>query len=160
MSSWSTSSDANVFRRWEQPVRETGNVTRIVDATASLLTVTSRHVGGRGRPQGDSTWWERTQPFPCTIRCENRFRLQKYRNGGQLSSKCFQLYYTCSDRLLTIALPSCPFHLISPLTVTFPKLSYFASTIRILWMQIAHGLQGHRAEEQEPCRSSHVTAWE
>jgi hypothetical protein len=27
-----------------------------------------------------------------------------------VSSKCFQLYYTCSDRLLTIALPSCSVH--------------------------------------------------
>jgi hypothetical protein len=42
-------------------------------------------VGGRGRPQGDSTEGERTQSFPCIIRCETvRFRLQKYRNGGQL----------------------------------------------------------------------------
>jgi hypothetical protein len=40
-----------------------------------------------------------------------------------VSSKCFQLYYTCSDRLLAITLPSCSFHLLSPLTVTFPKLS-------------------------------------
>jgi hypothetical protein len=40
-----------------------------------------------------------------------------------VSSKCFQLYYTCSDRLLAIALPSCSFYLSSPLTVTFPKLS-------------------------------------
>jgi hypothetical protein len=48
-----------------------------------------------------------------------------------VSGKCFQLYYTCSDRLLTIALPSCSFHLFPPLTVTFPKLlSYFACTIK------------------------------
>jgi hypothetical protein len=40
-----------------------------------------------------------------------------------VSSKCLQLYYACSDRLLTIALPSYSFHLFSPLTVTFPKLS-------------------------------------
>jgi hypothetical protein len=40
-----------------------------------------------------------------------------------VSSKCFQLYYTCSDRLLTIAFPSYSFHIFSPLTVTFPKLS-------------------------------------
>jgi hypothetical protein len=40
-----------------------------------------------------------------------------------VSSKCFQLYYTCSDRLLTIALPPCSFHLFSPLAVTFCKLS-------------------------------------
>jgi hypothetical protein len=42
-------------------------------------------VGGRGRPQDDSTEGERTQSFPCIIRCETvRFRLLKYRNGGQL----------------------------------------------------------------------------
>jgi hypothetical protein len=40
-----------------------------------------------------------------------------------VSSKCFHLYYTCSDRLLTIALPSFSFRLFSPSTVTFPKLS-------------------------------------
>jgi hypothetical protein len=40
-----------------------------------------------------------------------------------VSSKCFQLYYTCSDRLLTFALHSYSFHLSSPVTVTFPKLS-------------------------------------
>jgi hypothetical protein len=40
-----------------------------------------------------------------------------------VSSKCFQLYYICSDRLLTIVLPSYSFHLFPPLTVTFPKLS-------------------------------------
>jgi hypothetical protein len=40
-----------------------------------------------------------------------------------VSSKCFKIYYTCSDRLLTIALPPCSLHLFSPLTVTFPKLS-------------------------------------
>jgi hypothetical protein len=33
-----------------------------------------------------------------------------------VSSKCFQLYYTCSERLLRIVLPPCP------LTVTFQKL--------------------------------------
>jgi hypothetical protein len=42
-------------------------------------------VGGRGRPKDDSTEGEKTQPFPCIIRCETvRFRLQKNRNGGQL----------------------------------------------------------------------------
>jgi hypothetical protein len=77
-------------------------------------------VGGRGRPKDDSTEGEKTQSFPCSIRCETvRFRPQR----TAVSSKCFHLYYTCSDRLLTIALPSCSFHLSSPLTVTFPKLS-------------------------------------
>jgi hypothetical protein len=50
-----------------------------------------------------------------------------------VSSKCFQLYYTCSDRLLTISLPSYSFHFISPLTVTFPKLSV------ILWSRVSSG---------------------
>jgi hypothetical protein len=40
-----------------------------------------------------------------------------------VGSTCFQLYYTCSDRLLTIALPSYSFHVFSPLPVAFPKLS-------------------------------------
>jgi hypothetical protein len=49
------------------------------------LTVRSRHVGGRGRPQNDSTQGERTQSFSCIIRYGTvRFRLQKYRNRGQL----------------------------------------------------------------------------
>jgi hypothetical protein len=42
-----------------------------------------------------------------------------------VSSKCFQLYYTCSDRLLTTALPSYSFHLFSPLTVTFLSSQLF-----------------------------------
>jgi hypothetical protein len=40
-----------------------------------------------------------------------------------VSSKCFQLYYTCSERLFAVVLPPCPFHLFSPLTVTFHKLA-------------------------------------
>jgi hypothetical protein len=51
-----------------------------------------------------------------------------------VSSKCFQLYYTCSDRLLTIALPFYSFHLFSPLTVMFPKLS-------VILRQLYHILQ-------------------
>jgi hypothetical protein len=50
-----------------------------------------------------------------------------------VSSKCFQLYCTCSDRLLTIALPSYSFHIFSILTVTFPKLSVI---LRPLYMTI------------------------
>jgi hypothetical protein len=42
-------------------------------------------VGGRGRPKNDSTEGEKTQSFPCIMRCETvTFRLQKYRNGRQL----------------------------------------------------------------------------
>jgi hypothetical protein len=41
-------------------------------------------VGGRGRPKDDSTEGEKTQSFPCMITMWNRFRQQKYRNGGQL----------------------------------------------------------------------------
>jgi hypothetical protein len=95
----------------------------IVDAKwlRASLAVRSRHVWGRGdRKTIAQRERERKQCFPCTIRCETvRSRLQKYHNGGQLSSKCFQLYYTCSDRLLAIALPPCSFYLFSPLTVTF-----------------------------------------
>jgi hypothetical protein len=42
-----------------------------------------------------------------------------------VSSKCFQLYYTCSDRLLTIALPSCSFHLSPLLLWRFPSSRLF-----------------------------------
>jgi hypothetical protein len=67
-----------IMQRWElTDVSE--------DMLRASLTVRSKHVGGRRRPQDDSTEGERTQSFPCTIRCETvRFRLQKYRNGGQL----------------------------------------------------------------------------
>jgi hypothetical protein len=42
----------------------------------------------------------------------NRFRLQTVaQRRTAVSSKCFQLYYTCSDRLFAILLPPCPFHL-------------------------------------------------
>jgi hypothetical protein len=47
---------------------------------------------------------------------------EKSQRRTAVSSKCFHLHYTRSDRLLTIALPSCSFHLFSPLTVTFRKL--------------------------------------
>jgi hypothetical protein len=83
--------------------------------------VTSRLVGGRGRPQGDSTWGERTQSFPCIIRCENTSRLQKYRNGGHLwVVNVFS--YTIHAQTLGHRAPPCPFNF-SPLTVTFPKRS-------------------------------------
>jgi hypothetical protein len=39
-----------------------------------------------------------------------------------VSSKCFQLYYTCSERDFSIVLPPCPFHF-PPLIVTFLKLA-------------------------------------
>jgi hypothetical protein len=59
-----------------------------------IATVRSRHVGGRGRPQDDGIEGERTQSFPCIIRCETvSFRMQKNRNGGQLRVvNVFQLY--------------------------------------------------------------------
>jgi hypothetical protein len=39
-----------------------------------------------------------------------------------VSSKCLQLYYTCSDRLFAVVIRPCSFHF-SPLTVTFLKLA-------------------------------------
>jgi hypothetical protein len=42
-----------------------------------------------------------------------------------VSSKCFQSYYTCSDRLLAIALPPCPFHLFPLLPWRFPSSQLF-----------------------------------
>jgi hypothetical protein len=46
-----------------------------------------------------------------------------------VSSKCFQLYYTCSDRLLAIVLSPCPFHLFPSYCDVFQALIYFASTM-------------------------------
>jgi hypothetical protein len=46
-----------------------------------------------------------------------------------VSSKCFQLNYTCSDRLLAMALPPCPFHHFPSYRDVSQALSYFASTI-------------------------------
>jgi hypothetical protein len=83
------------------------------------LTVISRHVGGRGRPQDDSTYGQRTQSFRCNI----RYAAEVSQRRTAVSSKCFQLYYTCSDRIFAVVLPPCPFHRFPPLTVTFPKLT-------------------------------------
>jgi hypothetical protein len=58
-----------------------------------------------------------------------------------VSSKCFQLYYTCSDTLLTVALPSYSFHLFPPLTVTFPKLAVILRPVYIVvyvWRVFLH----------------------
>jgi hypothetical protein len=40
-----------------------------------------------------------------------------------VSSKCFQLYYTCSRQTLRRRASPLPFPSFSPLTVTFPKLA-------------------------------------
>jgi hypothetical protein len=40
-----------------------------------------------------------------------------------MSSECFQLYYTCSDRLFAVVLPPLPFPFLPSLTVTFTKLA-------------------------------------
>jgi hypothetical protein len=42
-----------------------------------------------------------------------------------VGSKCFQLYYTCSHRLLTIALPSYSFHLFPLLLLCFLRSQLF-----------------------------------
>jgi hypothetical protein len=70
---------------------------------------------------------ESTQSFPCIIRCETfRFRLQKYRNGGQLwavnvFSYTIHAQTDCwpsrSPLALSIFFP--------PLTVTFPNSQLF-----------------------------------
>jgi hypothetical protein len=59
-----------------------------------------------------------------------------------VSSKCFQLYYTCSDRLFAVAFPPCPFHHFSRLTVTFPKL---AVILRPLYEEVPgrHSIYAH-----------------
>jgi hypothetical protein len=58
----------------------------------------------------------------------NRFRLQKYRNGGQLSSKRFYLHYACSDCWSSRSLLLFPSFFPSYCDV-FYALSCFASTI-------------------------------
>jgi hypothetical protein len=49
-----------------------------------------------------------------------------------VGSKCFQLYCTCLDRLLTITLPSYSFHLFPPITVTFPTLSVILRPLNLV----------------------------
>jgi hypothetical protein len=46
-----------------------------------------------------------------------------------VSSKCFKLYYTCSDRLLAVVLPPCSFHFFPSYCDVSQARSYFASTI-------------------------------
>jgi hypothetical protein len=77
------------------------------------LTVRTRHVGGRGRPKDDSTEGEKTI-ISLYYTMWNRFRLQKYRNGGQLwvvnvliytihaQTDCWQ---SCSPLTLSIFFP-------------------------------------------------------
>jgi hypothetical protein len=96
------------------------------------MTVTSRHVGGRGRPQDVSTWGERTQSFPCIIRRETvTFRLQKYRNGGQL---WVVNVFSYTIHAQTDSSPSCfplaPFLFFSFYCDVSEARSYFASTIQ------------------------------
>jgi hypothetical protein len=55
-----------------------------------------------------------------------------------VSSECFQLYYTCSDRMLTVVLPSCSFHIFSHLTVTFAKLSVILRPLYMLGRSIVY----------------------
>jgi hypothetical protein len=92
------------------------------------LTVISRHLGGRGRPQGDSTWGKRTQSFLVLYDVKQIQAAEVSQRRTAVSSKCFKLYYTCSD-----CWPSR-----SPLALSIfspsycdvsQALSYFASTI-------------------------------
>jgi hypothetical protein len=82
--------------------------------------------------QGDSTLGERTLVLfdVKTV----RFRLHKYRNGGQLwAVNVFS--YTIRAQTVGHRAPPLPFLSFSPLTMTFPKLSvisYFASTILLI----------------------------
>jgi hypothetical protein len=47
-----------------------------------------------------------------------------------VSSKCFQLYYTCSDRLLAVVLPLALSIFFPSYCDVFQALSYFTSTLR------------------------------
>jgi hypothetical protein len=81
------------------------------------LTVTSRQVGGRRKLQDDSTWGERTQSFPCIIRCETvTFRLLWVVN---VFSYTIHAQTDCWSSCFPLALSI----FFSPLTVTFAKLA-------------------------------------
>jgi hypothetical protein len=79
------------------------------------------------------TWISQTQSFVCTMRCETvRFRLQKYRNGGQ---RWVVNVFSYTIHAQTESSPSC-FPLV--LSIFSPSycdvsqaLSYFASAIQI-----------------------------
>jgi hypothetical protein len=91
------------------------------------LTVRTRHVGDRGRPKDDSTEGEKT--IICLYYTTwNRFRLQKYRNGGQLwAVNVFS--YTIHAQTVDNRAPPLLFPSFFPLTVTFPKLSVILRTL-------------------------------
>jgi hypothetical protein len=72
------------------------------------------------------------EPNPFLVLYDVKQAAEVSQRRTAVGSKCFQLYYTCSDRLLTIALPSYSFHLFSPLTVTFPKLSVILRPLYVL----------------------------
>jgi hypothetical protein len=91
----------------------------------------SRHVGGRGRPKDDSIKGEKTQSFPCIYDVKQVQAAEESQRRTAVSSKyIFSYTYTIhAQTLLTIALPSHSFHLLSPLTVTFPELSVILSPL-------------------------------
>jgi hypothetical protein len=80
------------------------------------LTVVSRHVGGRGRLQGDIAYRER-EPNPFLVLYDEKHvqSAEVSQRRTAVSSKCFQLYYTCSDRLFAVVLPLA-------LSIFFPRL--------------------------------------
>jgi hypothetical protein len=78
---------------------------------ASFVDLRSRQVGGTGRPQDDSTEGERTQSFPFILYDVKHVQAAEVsQQRTAVSSKCFQLYYTGSDRLDNRA-PPCCFHI-------------------------------------------------
>jgi hypothetical protein len=78
-----------------------------------------------------------------------------------VSSKCFQLYYTCSDRLLAIAFPRCSFHLFFPPTVMFPKLSVILRPLYLQYLPILMCvvLCARRKSPQDRWQEHHATLY-
>jgi hypothetical protein len=74
-----------------------------------------------------------------------------------VSSKCFQLYYTCSDRLLAVALPPCSFHLFPSYSDVSQARSYFASTVHAIMIQ-AGIIQDLRQTERHKVNSQVLMA--
>jgi hypothetical protein len=79
--------------------------------TASFLTVRSRHVEGRGDRKTIAQREKEHNPFFVLYDVKQVQAAEVSQRRTAVSSKCFQFYYTCSDRLLAIALPPCSFHI-------------------------------------------------
>jgi hypothetical protein len=114
------------------------------------LTVTSRHMGRRGRPQGDNTLGERTQSFPCIIRCETGSGCRNIVTEDSCEQYMFSVILYMLRQTVGYRAPPLPFPYFSPLTVMFRKLSV------ILRHYTVHAVDGHpeRACDSHRCHTS------